>query len=43
MHLSNCSWAPILQFSYAALDGAIANRQIQDAFLVNFFYQFEEG
>jgi len=37
MHLSDCSWAPILQFFDAALDGATANRQIPDRIFGNFF------
>ena len=43
MHLSDCSCAPILQFFDAALDGATANRQIQDRIFGQLFYQLEEG
>jgi len=37
MHLSDCSYAPILQFFDAALDGATANRQIPDRIFGQFF------
>ena len=43
MHLSDCSYATILQFFDAALDGATANRQILDCIFWLIFYQFEEG
>jgi len=37
MHLSDCSCAPIFQFSDAALGGATANRQIPDRIFGQFF------
>ena len=37
MHLSDCSYAPVLQFFDAALDGATANRQIPDRIFRQFF------
>ena len=43
MHLNDCSCAPMLQFSDAALDGATVNRQIPDRIFWSNFYQFEEG
>ena len=42
MHQSDRSCTPILQFFDAALDGATANRQIQDRIFGQIFYQFEE-
>jgi len=33
MHMRDCSCAPILQFFYAASDGATANRQILNRIL----------
>ena len=42
MHLSDCSCAPILQFFDAALDGAIANRQIPDRIFGHFFTSFRK-
>ena len=37
MHVRDCSCATILQFFYAASDGATANRQIRDRILWSFF------
>jgi len=37
MHLSDCSYAPILQFFDTALDGARANRQIPERIFGQFF------
>ena len=41
MHLSDCSCAPILQFFVAALDGAMANRQILDRIFGQFFTSYD--
>ena len=37
MHVRDCSYAPILQFFDAALDGATANCQIPDSIFGHFF------
>ena len=37
MHVRDCSCAPILQFFYAASDGATANRQIPNRIFGQFF------
>ena len=43
MHAMDCSCAPILQFFYAASDGATVERKIQNRNFWSISYQFEEG
>ena len=43
MHVTDCSYAPILRFFSSASDGATATAKFRTAFFDQFFYKFEEG